>query len=76
MVPDVASLPPVWEALACGPRKEEQQILQAALNNRAASAGAATQAKLVMTKELHASIVNLVFWSGDLDMRDKGLHPF
>ena len=76
LVSDVSHLPPVWEALARGPRKEERQILQAALNNQAASAGAATRAKLVVTKELHATVVNLVFWSGDMDMLDEGIHPF
>ena len=33
MVPDVASLTPVWEALARGPRKEERQILQVAITD-------------------------------------------
>ena len=76
MVSSVADLPPVWAALAQGPQKEERQILQAAVNNRAASAGSATRARLVITKELHATIVNLVFWSGDMDMLEEGLHPF
>ena len=76
MVTDVVDLPPVWAALAQGPRKEERQILQAAVNNRAAAAGSATRARMVVTKELHNTIVNLVFWSGDMDMLDEGLHPF
>ena len=76
MVSSVDDLPPVWAAIAQGPRKEERQILQAAVNNRAASAGSATRARLVITKELHNTIVNLVFWSGDMDMLDEGLHPF
>ena len=42
MVTNVTDLPLVWEALAQGLRKEERQILQAAINNWAAAAGSAT----------------------------------
>ena len=76
MVQDMAQLNPIWEALAKGPRKEERNILQSALDNRAASAGSATKAKLVILKELHTTIVSLSFWSGDMDMLEEGLHPF
>ena len=76
MVPDVASLNPIWEALAKGPRKEERNILQSALDNRAASSGSATKAKLVVSKELHTTVVSLSFWPGDMDMLEEGLHPF
>ena len=73
---DVAHLNPIWEALAKGPRKEERNILQSALDNRTASAGSATKAKLVVSKELHTTVESLSFWSGDMDMLEEGLHPF
>jgi len=72
----VAELPPVWSAIADGPKKEERNILQAALDDHARSPGAATTAPLTVTKDLHNTIVNLMFWSGDPDRLDEGLHPF
>ena len=76
MVLDVNQLTPVWAALAKGPKKEERTILQAALDDHARSPGAATSARLTITKELLNTVVGLVFWSGDLDMLEEGLHPF
>ena len=73
MVPDVGSLSPIWEAVAKGPRKEERNILQSAFDNCAASAGSATKAKLVISKELHTTVVSLSFWSGDMDMLEEGV---
>ena len=76
MVQSVGQLTPVWAALAKGPKKEERTILQAALDDHARSAGAATSARLTVTKELLGTVVGLVFWAGDLDMLEEGLHPF
>ena len=75
-VSDISLLPPVWGAIARGPRKEERNILQAALDAHAHTAGAATNAKLTVTKELLSTIVNLTFWAGDFDMLGEGLHPY
>ena len=75
-VNDINLLPPIWGAIAKGPRKEERNILQAALDSHAHTAGAATNAKLTVTKELLSTIVNLTFWSGDFDMLSEGLHPY
>ena len=72
-VPDVGSLPPIWSALAKGPRKEERNILQAALDNHTHSTGTATNAKLTVTKELLSTVVSLTFWSGDFDLLSEGL---
>ena len=69
-------LPPVWFALAKGPRKEERSIVQSALDEQSRSATAATSVPLLVTKELHTTIVTLMFWPGDLDRLDEGLHPF
>lgn len=76
MVQDISQLTPIWSSLAKGPKKEERMILQAALDNHARSPGAATSARLTVTKELLNTVVRLVFWSGDLDMLEEGLHPF
>lgn len=73
---DINSLPPVWSALAKGPRKEERNILQAALDDHAHSPMAATNAKLTVTKELLSTVVNLSFWAGDFDLLTEGLHPY
>ena len=75
-VTDINMLPPVWSALAKGPRKEERNILQAALDDHTHSAGAATKAKLTITKELLSTVVSLTFWSGDFDLLTEGLHPY
>ena len=69
-------LAPIWFALAKGPRKEERSIIQSALGEIARSTTAATSVPLLVTKELHSTIVNLMFWPGDLDRLDEGLHPF
>ena len=74
MVQDVSQLTPVWAALAKGPKKEERTILQAALDDHARAPGAATSAQLTVTKELLSIVVGLVFWSGDLNMLEEGLH--
>ena len=73
---DVKQLPPVWGAIAKGPRKDERNILQAALDDRSRTKGAATNAKLTVSKELLSTVVNLSFWAGDFDMLEEGLHPF
>ena len=75
-VTDIKSLPPVWATIAKGPRKEERNILQAALDDHANSPTAATNAKLTVTKELLSTVVNLSFWSGDFDLLAEGLHPY
>jgi len=72
----VAELAPVWSAIAKGPKKEERNILQAALNDLARNPGASTSASLTITKDLHNTVVNLMFWSGDANPLDKGLHLF
>ena len=38
--------------------------------------GSATPAALTVTKELTATITEVVFWSGDLDRIDEGMHEF
>ena len=76
LVTDVSHLPPVWSALAKGPRKEERNILQAAIDGQSHIQDSSTNAKLTVSKELLATVVNLSFWSGDFDMLDEGLHPF
>ena len=76
LVGDVKQLPPVWAAIAKGPRKDERNILQAALDNLSHSPGASTNAKLTVSKELLSTVVNLSFWSGDFNMLEEGLHPF
>ena len=75
-VTDIGLLPPVWSAIAKGPRKEERNILQAALDDHTHSVGAATNAKLTVSKELLSTVVNLSFWSGDFDLLSEGLHPY
>ena len=72
----VTELAPVWSAIAKGPKKEERNILQAALDDLARNPGASTTASLTVTKELHNTVVNLMFWSGDINRLDEGLHPF
>jgi len=72
----VTELAPVWSAIAKGPKKEERNILQAALDDLARNPGASTTASLTVTKELHNTVVNLMFWSGDIDRLDEGLHLF
>ena len=71
-----AELSPVWSAIAKGPKKEERHILQSALSDLSRSPGASTTAALTVSKDLHSTIVNLMFWSGDPDRLDEGLHPF
>ena len=75
-VSDAVHLPPIWSALAKGPRKEERNILQTTLDDRSRSKGAAMNAKLMISKELLRTVVNLSFWSGDFYMLEEGLHPF
>ena len=75
-VADASLLPPIWSVIAKGPRKEEHIILQAALDNHTHSTGAATNAKLTVTKELLSTVVNLTFCSGDFDLLSEGLHPY
>ena len=72
----VVELAPVWSAIAKGTKKEEHNILQDALNDLARNPGASTSASLTVTKDLHNTVVNLMFWSGDPDRLDEGLHPF
>jgi len=72
----VTELAPVWSAIAKGPKKEERNILQAALDDLARNPGASTTASLTVTKELHNTVVNLMFWSGDIDLLNEGLHLF
>jgi len=71
-----AELAPVWCAIANGPKKEERHILQTALSDLSRKPGAATAVTLTVSKELHSTIVNLMFWSGDPNRVDEGLHPF
>ena len=76
LVGDVKQLPPVWAAIAKGPRKDERNILQSALDDQSHTPGASTNAKLTVSKELLSTVVNLSFWSGDFNMLEEGLHPF
>ena len=72
----MSHLPPIWSAIAKGPRKDERNILQAALYDHSRTQGVATNAKLTLSKELLSTVVNLSFWAGDFDMLEEGLHPF
>jgi len=72
----VTELVPLWSAIAKGPKKEERNILQAALNDLARNPDASTTVFLTITKDLHNTIVTLMFWSGNPDRLDKGVHPF
>ena len=74
--PSEMDLPPAWHALAKGPKKEERGILEAALREQARSPNAATTTSLIVSKDLHSTIVNLTFWSGDPDNLNAGLQPF
>ena len=70
------SLAPIWSALGEGIRKEERFILQAALDDFSLTTKAATNAKLVVDKELCSTVVNVMMSSGDSDRLDEGIHPF
>ena len=63
----VSDLPPIYGAIADGTRKQERATLQAGYNDIARSPGAVTRAPLVITKELATTLLELIFWSGDLD---------
>ena len=76
LVTDVSHLTLVWSALAKGPRKEERNILQSAIDGQSHIQESSTNTKLTVSKELLATVVNLSFWSGDFDMLDEGLHLF
>lgn len=76
LVADPSQLPAVYGALAKGTRKEETTVLQAAYDDLSRSAQAATNAPYTWTKEFSSTIVNLVFYAGDLDRLDEGFHPF
>ena len=51
MVQSASQLTPIWAAIAKGPKKEERTIPQSALDNHARTPGAATTARLTVTKE-------------------------
>ena len=72
----VADLEPVYGAIAEGGRKLEKATVQAGYNNIARAIGAATTAPLTFTKDLTTTITEVLFWSGDLDRIDEGLHEF
>ena len=72
----VADLEPVYGAIADAGRKLEKATLQAGYNNIARAVGAATSAPLTVTKDLTTTITEVIFWSGDLDRIDEGLHEF
>jgi len=71
-----------WIAITKGPNQKEEHhnIFQVALSDLARSPGAATTAALLtISKDLHVTIMILMFWSGDpdrLDRLDERLHPF
>jgi len=71
-----ADLAPAWCAIANAPKKEERHILQAARGDLSRKPGAVTAVTLTISKELHSTIMNLMFWSGDPNRVDEGLHPF
>ena len=76
LVSRASQLPPLWAALARGPRKEERNILQSAYEEYARSEASLTTSPLIIPKELCTSIMSLSFWAGDPDRLDEGLHPF
>ena len=70
LVTGVNLSPSVYEAISIGTRKKERNILQSAYNNIAIISIAVTTAPLTITKDFYITIVNLMFWSGDLDCLD------
>ena len=76
LVADEGQLPPVYGAIARGTRKEETTVLQAAYDDYSRTTAASTTAPFTFTKEFTSTIVNLVFYAGDLDRLDEGFHPF
>ena len=71
-----SDLPAIYGSIADGTRKQEKATLQAGYNDLARSPGAATTAPLVITKELTSTLLEMIFWSGDLDRLDEGFHCF
>ena len=72
----VAELEPVYGAIAEAGRKLEKATIQAGYNNISRAFGAATNAPLTVTKDITTTITEVIFWSGDLDRIDEGLHEF
>ena len=72
----IADLEPLYGAIADAGRKLEKATIQAGYNNVARATGAATRAPLTVTKDLTTTITEVIFWSGDLDRIDEGLHEF
>ena len=73
---DVNELEPIFGSIAEGGRKMEKTVLQSGYNSIARSTDSATPAILAVTKELTSTITEVVFWSGDLDRTDEGIHEF
>ena len=71
-----ADLEPIYGSIAEAGRKLEKATIQAGYNNIARSHRATTSAPLAVTKELATTITEVIFWSGDLDRLDEGLHEF
>ena len=76
LVADAGQLPAVYGAIAKGTRKEETTVLQATYNDYSRTTVVSTNAPFTFTKEFTSTIVNLVFYTGDLDCLDEGFHPF
>lgn len=72
----VDDLEPIYGAIAEAGRKLEKATIQAGYNNISRSVGAATNAPLTVTKDIATTITEVIFWSGDLDRIDEGLHEF
>ena len=72
----VTELEPLYSSIADAGRKLEKATIQAGYNNVARAFGAATKAPLTVTKDLTTTITEVIFWSGDLDRIDEGLHEF
>ena len=73
---NIGELQPIFGSIAEAGRKMEKGVLQAGYNHIARAVGSATPAALTVTKELTATITEVVFWSGDLDRIDEGMHEF
>ncbi len=73
---NIGELQPIFGSIAEAGRKMEKGVLQAGYNQISRAVGSATPAALTVTKELTATITEVVFWSGDLDRIDEGMHEF
>ena len=76
LVGDSSQLPAVYGAIPKGIRKEETTVLQVSYNDHSRKKEASLNAPFTFTKELTSTIVNLVFYAGDLNCLDEDFPSF